>query len=132
MGIGKCFICQHDLKNERGITKQKLLEMNKNPSKMMLSGDLMCEECFQENKNFQKIQDKQVNSTVTIIDSNPNPIETSPKLKNQIIERFTNDESNVAYPENHGTNEWLRILANEQAKTNRLLKSLIDLHENQK
>jgi hypothetical protein len=40
--------------------------------------------------------------------------------------RFTKEQHDTTYPEDHGTNEWLRIIANEQAKTNRLLQSLVD------
>ena len=42
------------------------------------------------------------------------------------MKRFEGGKVGTIYPEDHGTNEWLRILANEQAKTNRLLKSLVD------
>ena len=44
------------------------------------------------------------------------------------MKRFEGGKVGTIYPEDHGTNEWLRILANEQAKTNRLLESLIKLY----
>jgi len=43
-----------------------------------------------------------------------------------MTDRFAKNQGHTAYPEDHGTNEWLRILANEQAITNKLLRELID------
>jgi hypothetical protein len=43
-----------------------------------------------------------------------------------MTDRFADYQSHTTYPEDHGTNEWLRILANEQAITNKLLQSLVD------
>jgi hypothetical protein len=40
--------------------------------------------------------------------------------------RFNKEQPNTTYPEDHGQSEWLRIIANELAITNRLLKSLVD------
>ena len=45
-----------------------------------------------------------------------------------MTDRFEKGRAGTIYPEDHGSSEWLRILANEHAETNRLLKSLIKLY----
>ena len=43
-----------------------------------------------------------------------------------MVNRFVKENRETKYPEDHGTNEWLRILANEIAWTNRLLTKLVE------
>jgi len=45
-----------------------------------------------------------------------------------MTDRFIKGAIDTVYPEDHGQNEWLRILANEMAKTNAQLKTLIELY----